>query len=125
MCVSMFSDRSATKSLQALSSRESSLGLSVRKRTDNIPRLRAALPPCDAGRTTTRAPARDSYEGKDGPPFRASLRTLAHTASDAVGTADARAAGADMRGANGAGGSMERGNYQQLEQDRFGRQAGA
>ena len=31
--------------------------------------------------------------------------------------------GAQGRGANGAGGSMERGNYQQLEQDRLGRQA--
>jgi hypothetical protein len=31
---------------------------------------------------------------------------------------------AQSRGANGAGGDMERGNYQQLEQDRLGRQAG-
>ena len=30
-----------------------------------------------------------------------------------------------FRGANGTGGYMERGNYQQLEQDRLGRQAGA
>jgi hypothetical protein len=32
--------------------------------------------------------------------------------------------GAQGGGASGAGGSMERGNYQQLEQDRLGRQAG-
>ena len=43
-------------------------------------------------------------------------------------TPDASQAGAQgasqLRGANGTGGYMERGNYQQLEQDRLGRQAG-
>src|SRR5215831_1777057 len=38
---------------------------------------------------------------------------------------DSTPRGAQSRGADGTGGYMERGNYQQLEQDRLGRQAGS